>query len=713
MAKLKNLVPKLSPQDMRLLKRVFLDHANDQGKLIEELEKFSTIIKESQRDNLHLGKDYIKISKNYLENQISFETCCLLFIDLLKAGWSIDVGIKGFLLGLPSYNTKETGETLDEIKSRMRNVQLVNRDKQIKDHETQKFIERMQRPRKVGYETKSVLDLIDDGAELSEYFKEINSLDDERLSSILEKIIKPEIVICYPEDPYYQEEEHYCPYTSLKLKDIWRYFRLTWSSEYKSIPGKSVPILIRNAARPNKPIIGIAQLRSAALADTARDTKIGWVNEEILTRKIYSKEIDIKFVVDCLLSSLEEEINAINIDDIDFLNKNVLKEPTQEVIDKLNLIYEEQKIQREEDLADENIMVTRIKTGRGDTDWQSESELPIFKKKRATKLARLLEARKIFNEVNLSSNPAIGYATLIVPGCKKNGKDMISRVLREIRTKALAENIMDLSVCGAVAPYSEILGGKLVASLMGSQELRELFRLRYHSKYKSPSIIASSNKGKPVYRDANLLCITTTSLYGVASSQYNRIKFLKKNYNNLEQDLVWQEVMKGSESHKTKGLGVYHISDRTINLMNIFSYKKLGRKEVNSKFGEGTSPKLRKIAGSLNLLFDFISYETNHEDILAHSIQRKNYICFLVDDILKILLKQKKNYTGIKLSSSKSISNAWIKRWLLPRIKRQDTLIKLKELNSSTVKNNLYFPEILEIKSLDSQILLFPNNNNL
>jgi|TARA_B110000483_G_C18019976_1_gene474605 hypothetical protein len=100
--------------------------------------------------------------------------------------------------------------------------------------------------------------------------------------------------------------------------------------------------------------------------------------------------------------------------------------------------------------------------------------------------------------------------------------------------------------------------------------------------------------------------------------------------------------MKGSESHKTKGLGVYHISDRTINLMNIFSYKKLGRKEMNSKFGEGTSPKLRKIAGSLNLLFDFISYETNHEDILAHSIQRKNYICFLVDDILKILLKQKK-----------------------------------------------------------------------
>ena len=72
---------------------------------------------------------------------------------------------------------------------------------------------------------------------------------------------------------------------------------------------------------------------------------------------------------------------------------------------------------------------------------------------------------------------------------------------------------MDVNVCGAITPYNEILGGKLVASLMASQEMRELFRQRYHSKYKSAAIIQSS-KGKPVYHsDANLLCLTTTSLY--------------------------------------------------------------------------------------------------------------------------------------------------------------------------------------------------------
>ena len=109
------------------------------------------------------------------------------------------------------------------MKSRMRDVQLINRNNQLKEITTQRFIERMQRPKKIGNERKSVLDLIDDGKELSEYFSDIQYLSNDKICSLLEKFIKPEIVVCYPEDPYYQDEEHYCPYTGLKLKDIWRY----------------------------------------------------------------------------------------------------------------------------------------------------------------------------------------------------------------------------------------------------------------------------------------------------------------------------------------------------------------------------------------------------------------------------------------------------------------------------------------------------------
>ena len=62
-------------------------------------------------------------------------------------------------------------------------------------------------------------------------------------------------------------------------------FQAYMVNEYKSVPGKSFPILIRNAARPNKPIMGIAMLRSAALADEAEDA-IGWKDEATI-EKIY------------------------------------------------------------------------------------------------------------------------------------------------------------------------------------------------------------------------------------------------------------------------------------------------------------------------------------------------------------------------------------------------------------------------------------------
>ena len=56
----------------------------------------------------------------------------------------------------------------------MRNVQLINRDKQLHSVETIKFIERMERPKNIGNEKKSVLSLIDDGNHLAELFKDMN-----------------------------------------------------------------------------------------------------------------------------------------------------------------------------------------------------------------------------------------------------------------------------------------------------------------------------------------------------------------------------------------------------------------------------------------------------------------------------------------------------------------------------------------------------------
>ena len=107
-------------------------------------------------------------------------------------------------------------------------------------------------------------------------------------------------------------------------------------------------------------------------------------------------------------------------------------------------IYEIEYEKRKDDLKYEKEEVEPIAHGES-KDWTCESERPLFKKKRAIKLARLLEVRKSFNEANIEKEPAKGYATLIHPSNKK-GKDMISRVLREIRIKALAEEIRSADI---------------------------------------------------------------------------------------------------------------------------------------------------------------------------------------------------------------------------------------------------------------------------
>ena len=79
----------------------------------------------------------------------------------------------------------------------------------------------------------------------------------------------------------------------------------------------------------------------------------------------------------------------------------------------------------------------------------------------------------------------------------------------------------DITVCGAVPPYNPILGGKLVAMLAASPEVVEAYRRRYRD---AESEIASSMAGRPIVRPAELVFLGTTSLYGVASSQYNRVR---------------------------------------------------------------------------------------------------------------------------------------------------------------------------------------------
>src|SRR5208282_1990218 len=115
----------------------------------------------------------------------------------------------------------------------------------------------------------SIFSVMRDGRELSRELRAVQSLERneeklERLGSIV--------------SPYLQlvTENGICEHTGLRLRDIWRYFRHTWVNSYKSVPGRSMSILVRDRAAANCPVIGIAALGSSVAQQRLRDVQIGW-----------------------------------------------------------------------------------------------------------------------------------------------------------------------------------------------------------------------------------------------------------------------------------------------------------------------------------------------------------------------------------------------------------------------------------------------------
>ncbi len=80
--------------------------------------------------------------------------------------------------------------------------------------------------------------------------------------NILPLDIRPEIEVCVTQEQ----------------KDIFRYCRFLSSVPYSEYVGRRIHFLIRDAALPNRPIIGIAALGSSLLQISSRDKWIGWDN---------------------------------------------------------------------------------------------------------------------------------------------------------------------------------------------------------------------------------------------------------------------------------------------------------------------------------------------------------------------------------------------------------------------------------------------------
>jgi hypothetical protein len=256
----------------------------------------------------------------------------------------------------------------------------------------------------------------------------------------------------------------------------------------------------------------------------------------------------------------------------------------------------------------------------------------------------------------------------------KRGRDAIGVALLEIRKLRLATEVADISVCGAVPPYNELLGGKLVALAMMSREARNAYGSKYAARQ---SEIASQLSGKPVVRSAKLKILTTASLYGVGSSQYNRLKIKSAEFDGIDYDLELRYL------DETKGFTVTHVSKRTARYMRALAHNYYGRHRISSVFGEGSSPRTRQIREGLNLI------GINNGHVLEQNLVRLVYACELYPGSKGDLLGWCKSKGAVPGPTLRAIGRAWIRRWVAKRIQLKEVRERMLEANGNTISENL------------------------
>ncbi len=224
---------------------------------------------------------------------------------------------------------------------------------------------------------------------------------------------------------------------------------------------------------------------------------------------------------------------------------------------------------------------------------------------------------------------------------------------------------MDIVVCGALAPYNALLGGKLVCSLLCSPEIVALYAQRYGNQ---PSVIASSMKGQSVVRPPRLVLLSTTSLYGIGSSQYNRIKIPCERIGGTSNHyLTYREL------GVSKGFGTYHVSTVSAEIADKLVERRKSGRQVNSIFGEGANPRLRKMREAL----DRVGLPS--DELLRHGNPRVVYGIALARNFRETLLGLDKNPDYFLpfcdgRPATDRIAEYWRDRWLVDRIGRPGVL---------------------------------------
>ena len=600
-----------------------------------------------------------------------------ILADLARLGWRIVEQGYGFALEKGKERTgRRSTEEIVASKEMLRGELQSVVDEQKRHPAVVDFIARMEGEDRYG--RRSVRLLMADGAELAARLAPACTLEGDERVAALDGAVKP----------YLQEADNSVdPTTGRRLREIWRYFRYSWSIPQVPTPGRQLLYLARDAAHPTHPVIGIAALNNCPLEmGEPRERYIGWHFAAIVERFTGAAgrgnaalEEEVQWLERQVETSLEEIkwTNLVTAEEVASPDDTVIRRLARRgrEFSKLRetLLREvagSSQDQFEADLWDDEFAppvdddILRLEAKASVDARMHTARKQLVARKRASALSRLLSARlAIAEHRDELTDPDRASAAL----GKDKVRGAVNIVLEALKGRRAGANLLEITTCGAIAPYNRILGGKLVALLVLSPQIG----VDYRRRYSGPSIISSQMKNRAVIRDNALVYLGTTSLYVHGSSQYNRLRLPA---GTIAPD---QESIRYDAIGQTSGFGTIQFSSETSRAINAFLAHECDFKEVNSVFGEGTSPKLRKVKMGLRRLgFD-------PDRLIQHRHHRLIYGAPLFPTAREWLQERVSELPGYIAApdgygdATESIAAFWRRRWLASRLCHRPSMAAL------------------------------------
>lgn len=233
-----------------------------------------------------------------------------------------------------------------------------------------------------------------------------------------------------------------------------------------------------------------------------------------------------------------------------------------------------------------------------------------------------------------ANDKLIGLLALQSPPLSFPARDRLFRYPSGRKTE-MVNQTMDIQTLGAIPPYNHLLGGKLVALVAASNEIRQVYWHKYFGR---------ATKMEQRISPPHLVALTTTSAFG-RSSLYNRLSY---NGTTIAESLGY-----------TEGYGTFHLME----LYPLFR-EFLESQGISTRGGFGTGPrrKWQTMARALNRL-GFSS------ELLRHGVKREVFLFRLVNNLEAYMEGRDVEPVYRNLPFSELVA-WWRKRWLLPRAER-------------------------------------------